>query len=87
MSVDDLRSLLQNGGGYVVLAIVFVLLAKGTLIARPVYDERVADWQRERTALIRDRDDWKEIALTGAQAAERAVGLAERRRVRSEPPE
>lgn len=82
MSADDVKTLLQAGGASGVLIFILIAILRGWLIPRGVYDERVSDWQRERETLARDRDDWKEIALTGAQAAERAVGLAERRRRR-----
>ena len=80
MSADDIKTLLQAGGASGVLVFVVIAILRGWLIPRGVYDERVADWQREREAIERDRDDWKEIALTGANAVERAVGVAERRR-------
>ena len=65
----DLLAIIDKGGAIAALVIILVAIMRGWLVPGHVYRD-----------CISDRDFWREAALTTTNAAERAVGLAERRR-------
>ncbi len=64
-----LAQIVSTGGAIGTLAFVVLAMLKGWLVPGSVHDQ-----------LIRDRDDWKEIALASVNGTEKAISLAERRR-------
>ena len=73
VSTSDFSQLLTNAGGATVLIFVVMSLIRGWLVPGRVHDD-----------LMQDRNDWKEIALSSVSGAEKAIGLAERRRTDSQ---
>jgi hypothetical protein len=69
VSLDAIQRIISNGGVVGLFILFFVAVQKEWFVPGAQYKD-----------LKQDRDDWKEIALTGTNAAERAIGLAERRR-------
>ncbi len=72
MPPADYSALLQTGGPIAVLAFFITAFLRGWIVTAKQYDD-----------LRRDRDDWKEAALQSIGGAEKALGLAERRRTDS----
>jgi hypothetical protein len=61
--------IINTGGAVGAFILFFLAVGRGWFIPGQVYRD-----------VKRDRDDWKEIALKGTDAARRAVTVAERRR-------
>lgn len=66
LSPTDISSLVQLGGTVGALMFLITAILKGWLVPGNIYRR-----------LEKDRDEWKEIALTSIRAAERGVGVAE----------
>jgi len=68
-SFHDVIAAIQAGGVTGLLALIIVAISKGWFTPRSYYEE-----------MRRDRDDWKEIALSQTDAADKALNLMERQR-------
>lgn len=66
--VDQLKNLGLIGW----LVLTIVALQQGWV----VFGREVKAWQVERAALIKDRDEWKALAMSSMHAAERTVTVA-----------
>lgn len=61
-TADSLWNIISHGGALGVLVVVLWAIITGKLVPKPYFD-----------AAVKDRDDWKDIALTGTSITEKAV--------------
>lgn len=66
MNIDQILQVINTGGVVALLVLIVFTIQRGWYVPSRYFDD-----------LKKDRDEWKELALTGIRAAERAVGVAE----------
>ena len=71
MNLTDVLTVIRDGGAIGALGFITFAFIKGWIVPGHTYQD-----------IIQDRDDWKEMALSGANAAERALDMAESQRRR-----
>lgn len=67
MDVQQLLQIVNTGGVVALLMLIVVGIQRGWYVPSRYYDD-----------IVKDRNEWKELALTGTRAAERAVTVVER---------
>lgn len=83
MDVETILQIVRDGGIIGLLLIILVGGAKKWWVWGWIYEEselrnvkQLETWHTEREALIREKDEWKDLALSGSRITESALEVA-----------
>lgn len=69
MSIQEMFELVRDGGSLLLLVVAVIGGFKGWYVWRWVYDREVAATMQ----MMKERDEWKNVALQGLAVAERVT--------------